>query len=72
MLNDTILTTAWLIQEDRHRKAMQELLIAEAVHQVGMTTLVRVRVGAVLVHIGGRLMTTRQATPPWRTVQVAR
>jgi len=36
MFNDTILTTAWLIQEYRHRRAKQELLIAEAVQAAGL------------------------------------
>lgn len=73
MLNDTILTTAWLIQDECNRRAMQEMLIAEAVQETGVATPVRVWIGTFLVHIGGRLMTTeRPATLPWRTVQVAR
>ena len=73
MLNDTILTTAWLIQDERHRIAMQEGLIAEAMHAAHTTLPVRVRFGSFLVHIGGRMMMTRQpAATPWRTVQVSR
>jgi hypothetical protein len=73
MCNDAILTTAWLIQEERIRRAMHALLIAEAGPGSGLTTRIRVWIGTFLMHLGGRLLTTRRpASAPWRTVHVAR
>lgn len=73
MMSDTTVMVAMTVYADRIARAEHELLAAEALRATRRSLSPRARMGAVLVHLGTRMMApSGSAGMPWRAVQVSR